>query len=82
MKTFLLALLTLAAIGCGRNEFDVTAAQVRQHKGKSRPAAEDKIHLPPEAFTTGIKVKKGDRLPDGGTADRDGKMVAVPDGKG
>jgi len=82
MKYIPLALLTLTAIGCGRNEFDVSAAQVNEHKRAAKPAETDTVRLPLEAFKTGIKVKKGDRLPDGTTAQQDGRMVARPDGKG
>ena len=82
MKYLLLSLLVVAAIGCGRNEFDVTTAQVNQHKNAHKPAGVHEAPLPPEAFTTGLKFKKGDRLPDGTIADRDTKLMAGPDGKG
>ena len=75
MKYIPLALLTLAAIGCGRNEFDVSPAQVSSHrKPPPKPAGEPPIHLPP-----GGKFKKGDRLPDGTIAD--GDMKVSSDGK-
>lgn len=81
MKYIPFALLTFAVIGCGHNEFDVSPAQVSRHKGTPGPAAENQVRLPPEAFTTGIKVKKGDQLPDRTIADQDGTLKAGPDKK-
>ena len=76
MKYFPLALLTFAAIGCGRNEFDVSPAQVSSHKGRPKLAGTDQVHMPPEGFKTEMKFKKGDRLPDGTLAEQDGKISA------
>ena len=68
MKYIPFALLTLAAIGCGRNEFDLTPAQVSSHKSVHMPAA-DQVHLPP-----GGMFKKGDKLPDGTIAESNVKI--------
>jgi len=81
MKYITLALVILAAIGCGHNEFDVSPAQVSDHQAVAKPEGMDQPHLPPEAFRSGIKVKKGDRLPDGTISDRAGTLVAGSDGE-
>ena len=73
MKYPIFSLLALAALGCGHNEFDVSADQVKQHKAASKPA-----DLPRAEVKTG-NVKKGDRLPDGTIAD--GPMKISSDGK-
>lgn len=70
MKYAPLALLIFAVIGCGRNEFDVSDAQMSRHRGVPAP---DPVRLPPGAVKTG-KFKKGDRLPDGTIADQDVKI--------
>ena len=69
MKYIPLALVALAAIGCGHNEFDVSPAQARRHADAHRPAT-----MPPEAVKTDFK--KGDRLPDGTIADHDGTIMS------
>lgn len=70
MKYIPLALITFAAIGCGHNEFDVSDAQVSRHKGVSKPAAPTGPVKPP------MKIKKGDRLPDGTIADHAGTIMS------
>lgn len=47
MKTITLALLTLAAIGCGHNEFDVSPAEVSRHQGARKPGPKDDAPPPP-----------------------------------
>ena len=78
MKYVPLPLLTLAAIGCGHNEFDVSPAQVSRHTGAPRPAGVDQFRLPREAVKT--EFKKGDQLPDGTPAEHDVKMKLSSDG--
>jgi hypothetical protein len=73
MKYLLLSPLIFAALGCGHNEFDVDADQVKQHKAASKSGV-----LPPTEVKTG-NFKKGDRLPDGAIAD--GPMKISSDGK-
>jgi len=70
MKYLPLALLTFAAVGCGHNEFDVSAAQVSRHKSAHSSTGADQVHLPPG----GMKFKKGDRMPDGTIADHAGNI--------
>ncbi len=75
MKHVPLALLTLVAIGCGHNEFDVSPAQVSRHRALTKPAS-----LPPDhGVKPGMKFKKGDRLPDGSISE--GEMKVSSDGR-
>jgi hypothetical protein len=76
MKYISLALLTLAAIGCGHNEFDVTPTQVSHRASLDRTKAE-KLRLPAEVVKTDFK--KGDRLPNGAIADHEVKMKISSD---
>lgn len=70
MKHPLAALLIFAALGCGHNEFDVSADQVIRHKGAAKKAAPPVPERPP------MKIKKGDRLPDGSIADQAGTVMS------
>lgn len=67
MKYLPLALLTLATLGCTHNEFDVSPAQVSQHRNLPKPTSPA---LPP----SGKNFKKGDRLPDGTIAEGNLKL--------
>jgi len=78
MKYATLIVLAAVAVGCGKKDkFDVTPADVAKHDTKFGPGKMDFDHLPP-----GAKVQiihKGDRLPDGSIADREGKIVTFDD---
>ena len=85
-KTAILA-IAFAACACHKSEFDVTPNQVSKlHSGG--PVAPmgmpDFKHLPPGAVKFNKVFKKGDRLPDGSIADRDGRYfkVEIPDAGG
>src|SRR5947209_8221968 len=85
MKNLSLLVFALLALGCGRNEFDVSPDQVTRKVQKGSgggPGGIDMNHLPPGAVKHEHTYKKGDRLPDGTIADGDRKVVTVEINKG
>src|SRR5208282_1901529 len=87
MNRFFFLIVTAALCGCHRNEFDVTADQVRRQTSVTRKSPlnmPDFDHLPPGSVKHEKKFKKGETLPDGQIADRDMTIfqVTLPESDG